>query len=58
MKLPHLECLRCSCKHCDGAGCEHCNQTGHHTWIPRQPKPPVACPRCKNPYYNRPRKGD
>lgn len=43
--------------------CERCE--GHHRWIPRdwdQPKEqqtlPLVCPKCKSPYWNRPRKAD
>ena len=24
-----------------------------HTWIPRMEELPVACPRCKSPYWNK-----
>jgi len=41
-KLPILECLRCG-----------------HTWRPRTDKLPAVCPnpKCKSPYWNKPRKG-
>lgn len=26
-----------------------------HKWANRKPKPPVVCPKCKSPYYNKPR---
>ena len=37
--------------------CERCE----HEWIPRKPwsegKPlPTVCPKCKSPYWNKPRK--
>ena len=35
--------------------CERCE----HQWLPREqdgPEPKV-CPRCKSPYWNRPRRG-
>jgi len=37
--------------------CERCG----HEWTPRKPwaegKPlPTVCPKCKNPYWNRPRR--
>lgn len=32
--------------------CERCE----HEWVPRDPeKPPIVCPSCKNPYWQRPR---
>lgn len=43
--------------------CERCKD--HHRWIPRdwdQPREeqtlPLVCPKCKSPYWNRPRKTD
>lgn len=36
-----------------GYRCERCA----HEWIPRDPeREPVACPKCKSPYWDRPRK--
>lgn len=32
-------------------GCERCG----HEWIARGEQPPTACPRCKSPYWDRPR---
>ena len=32
-----------------------CTRCGH-TWIPRRPEPPKVCPKCKSPYWDRPRK--
>ncbi len=36
----------------DGWRCERCG----HEWIPRKEAEPTVCPKCKNPYWNRPRK--
>jgi len=27
-----------------------------HAWIPRTESKPALCPKCKSPYWNRPRK--
>jgi DNA-directed RNA polymerase subunit RPC12/RpoP len=36
-----------------GYRCERCN----HEWIPKDAqKEPSVCPKCKSPYWNRPRK--
>lgn len=38
----------------DGYRCERCG----HVWIPRvysEDKDPVICPRCKSPYWNKPK---
>jgi hypothetical protein len=36
-----------------GYQCERCS----HKWIPKDPeKEPSVCPKCKSPYWNRPRK--
>jgi len=32
--------------------CERCN----HTWVPRDKNEPMVCPKCKSPYWNKPRK--
>jgi len=32
--------------------CLRCNGE----WVPRQEAPPVACPHCGNPFWNRPRR--
>lgn len=32
--------------------CERCG----HEWTPRGEEEPRACPKCKNPYWNRPRR--
>lgn len=34
-----------------GYKCERCN----HTWTPRDEEEPVVCPKCKSPYWNKPR---
>ncbi len=31
--------------------CKRCN----HTWTPRSKEPPVQCPKCHSPYWNRDR---
>jgi predicted Zn-ribbon and HTH transcriptional regulator len=31
-----------------------CNRCGHK-WNPRAPKEPKVCPKCKSPYWNKPR---
>lgn len=35
-----------------GNRCERCD----HEWVPRANSEPTVCPRCKSPYWNRPRK--
>lgn len=35
-----------------GWRCERCE----HEWIPRESQEPRVCPKCKSPYWNRPRK--
>ncbi len=32
-----------------------CKRCGH-TWYPRKPVPPQSCPKCKSPYWNKPRR--
>jgi DNA-directed RNA polymerase subunit RPC12/RpoP len=32
----------------------HCYRCGWE-WIPRQAKPPVKCPACKSPYWDKPK---
>lgn len=32
--------------------CIRCN----YEWIPRSDETPVVCPKCKSPYWNKPRK--
>jgi hypothetical protein len=32
--------------------CKRCS----HTWTPRSKEPPVQCPKCHSPYWNRERK--
>ena len=34
-----------------GYRCERCE----HEWVPREEQPPRVCPRCKSPYWDRPR---
>ena len=34
-----------------GYQCERCN----HTWVPRDEATPLVCPKCKSPYWNKPR---
>jgi DNA-directed RNA polymerase subunit RPC12/RpoP len=38
----------------EGYECERCG----HTWIPRETTEgdPLVCPKCKSPYWNKPRK--
>jgi predicted Zn-ribbon and HTH transcriptional regulator len=33
--------------------CERCG----HTWYPKSEKIPTVCPKCKNPYWDKPKKG-
>jgi len=35
-----------------GYKCERCG----HEWVPRDKTEPKVCPKCKSPYWNRPRK--
>jgi len=35
-----------------GYRCERCG----HKWIPRNKQLPIICPKCKSPYWNKPRK--
>ncbi len=41
---PKIPSKQLSCKRCD------------RTWTPRRKEPPVQCPECKSPYWNRERK--
>lgn len=34
-----------------GYRCERCE----HTWVPREESSPTVCPKCKSPYWNKPR---
>lgn len=36
----------------DGYICERCG----HKWIARSSEEPCVCPKCKSPYWNKPRK--
>jgi len=35
-----------------GYRCERCR----HEWVPRSEGEPRVCPKCKSPYWNKPRK--
>jgi predicted Zn-ribbon and HTH transcriptional regulator len=35
-----------------GYQCERCG----HIWAPREDETPKVCPKCKSPYWDRPRK--
>ena len=35
-----------------GYKCERCE----HEWIPRSKENPIICPKCKSPYWNKPKK--
>ncbi len=38
-----------------GYRCERCN----HRWVPRDKMSmPIICPKCKSPYWNKPRRDD
>jgi len=41
----------------EGYKCERCG----HVWVPRlygkKKQEPVICPKCKSPYWNKPRQG-
>jgi DNA-directed RNA polymerase subunit RPC12/RpoP len=38
-----------------GFRCDRCG----HEWFPRdKTQEPVVCPKCKSPYWNRPRQGE
>jgi len=34
-----------------GYKCERCS----YEWLPRKEKSPTTCPKCKSPYWNKPR---
>lgn len=34
-----------------GHRCYRCG----HSWIPREKEPPQICPKCKSPYWNKPK---
>ena len=36
----------------EGYKCKRCE----HEWIPRNKDLPLVCPKCKSPYWNKPRK--
>jgi len=35
-----------------GFKCERCG----HEWVPRGEEEPAVCPKCKSPYWNKPRR--
>jgi rubrerythrin len=35
-----------------GYKCERCS----HVWLPKEEEAPRVCPKCKSPYWDRPRK--
>jgi len=35
-----------------GYQCERCK----HKWDPRDKKKPIICPKCKSPYWDKPKK--
>lgn len=35
-----------------GFKCERCK----YEWIPRKKQHPIICPKCKSPYWNKPKK--
>ncbi|MGO9646140.1 MAG: hypothetical protein ACLPY5_15520 [Candidatus Bathyarchaeia archaeon] len=37
----------------EGYECTRCG----HQWIPRSDDHPTICPKCKSPYWDRPKKG-
>ena len=37
-----------------GFKCERCE----HEWAPRNKENPIICPKCKSPYWNKPRKNN
>ena len=37
-----------------GFRCERCR----HEWVPRTGTPPRVCPKCKSPYWDKPKKTD
>lgn len=37
----------------DGFRCERCG----HEWVKRKTDEPMVCPKCKSPYWDRPKKG-
>jgi hypothetical protein len=43
--LPRLHCMRCT------------DEEGNpSSWVPRTDHLPKSCPKCKSPYWNKPRK--
>jgi len=37
-----------------GYQCTRCN----HTWVPRDKGKPMVCPKCKSPYWDKPRQNE
>jgi len=37
-----------------GYKCSRCN----HTWVPRDEGKPTVCPKCKSPYWDKPRQSN
>jgi predicted Zn-ribbon and HTH transcriptional regulator len=33
---------------------QECKRCGHK-WLPRTTEPPVVCPKCHSPYWNKPK---
>lgn len=36
---------------------KQCTRCGHE-WFPRTPEKPMVCPKCKSPYWDKPRKNE
>ena len=47
-----VECPKCNHEFLLELKCTRCG----HVWYPRQPQNPEVCPKCKSPYWNKPRK--
>lgn len=37
-----------------GFQCTRCS----HTWVPREEGKPLVCPKCKSPYWDKPRQSE
>lgn len=48
-----VKCPKCGHEFSDTLKCNRCG----HTWKPRNKDPPTVCPnpKCKSPYWNKPR---
>ena len=44
MSIEKITVLKCKCERCS------------HSWITRSEEMPKVCPKCKSPYWDRPRK--